>query len=264
MAAMILNAVEMAAGNSAAAPAVCLLHGLFGRLQNLGALARLLAADFRVISLDLRNHGGSGHAPGMSYVEMAEDVLATLAAHGALPARVVGHSMGGKVAMVAALTRPEAVVALVVADIAPVAYRHNNRGLAIALRQLALVPGQTRAGADEALTVAVRDAAVRAFLLQNLRFGDAPAWRIGLDEIIAGMADIEGFPDLPTDVGYQGPALFVRGDRSDYVVPGMHAGIRRLFPAAGFTTIAEAGHWLHADQPDAFGACVRDFFLGTH
>jgi pimeloyl-ACP methyl ester carboxylesterase len=251
---LILHATETGAG-----PPVVLLHGLFGRSQNFGALTRRLAARFHVTALDLRNHGASPHAPGMSYTDMATDVLETLDARGIGQAALLGHSMGGKVAMVAALTQPERVSRLLVADIAPIAYRHANAQVASAMLSVPFAPGLTRAQADRHLTDAVPDPAVRGFLLQNLAFGTAPAWRIGLPEIAAGMALIEGFPPLPNTARFAGPALFLRGARSDYVEDAALPVIKALFPAASIETIPDAGHWLHADQPVAFAACVENF-----
>jgi esterase len=242
---------------------VALLHGLFGRSQNLATLARRLAADCRVISLDLRNHGASPHAPGMSYAAMAEDVLETLAARDALPATILGHSMGGKTAMIAALIHPASLTRLVVADIAPLAYRHHNLGLARTLLDLPLPPGLSRGEAERALAPAVPDPAVRGFLLQNLATGAAPAWRIGLSHIAEGMADIEGFPVLDNTTRYAGVSLFVRGGASDYVKDEALPVILSLFPVARLETIAGAGHWLHADQAEAFGACVQGFLRET-
>ncbi len=238
---------------------VCLLHGLFGRSQNFATLARTLATSHRVISLDLRNHGASPHADGMSYADMAADVLETLADLDALPARVLGHSMGGKVAMMLALTAPGAVERLLVADIAPVAYAHHNARVARALLNLPLAPGTTRRTADAALSDAVPDSAVRGFLLQNFMPGPPPAWRIGLPEIAAGMADIEGWPDLPHGSRYDGRVLFLAGSRSDYVLTEYGPRIAALFPSAEIVRLPGAGHWLHADQPLAFAVRVRVF-----
>jgi pimeloyl-ACP methyl ester carboxylesterase len=255
---MILHATETGQG----AP-LALLHGLFGRSQNLGTLARRLAADFRVISLDLRNHGASPHAAGMSYAEMAGDVLETLAARDALPASLLGHSMGGKTAMIAALTQPGAVTSLVVADIAPLAYRHANLAVAKTLLELKLPAGLSRGEADRGLAESIPDPAIRGFLLHNLATGPSPAWRIGLADIAAGMPDIEGFPALGDDARYDGPTLFVRGASSDYVRNDAIPVISAHFPAARLETIADAGHWLHADQPEAFGTCVAEFLRET-
>ena len=249
-----LHATEQGQG-----PPLALLHGLFGRSQNLGALARTLASHHRVISLDLRNHGASPHADGMSYSEMAEDVRETLASLGALPAALLGHSMGGKVAMMLALPQPEAVERLLVADIAPVAYVHHNAQVARALLALPLTPDLSRRAADAALSIEVPDAAVRGFLLQNFVSGPAPSWRIGLPQIAAGIADIEGWPDLPAGSRYDGQVLFLTAGASDYVLPEHWPQIARLFPKAEIVRLAGAGHWLHADQPGSFAATVSSF-----
>ncbi|HET6185279.1 MAG TPA: alpha/beta fold hydrolase [Acetobacteraceae bacterium] len=245
---MILHARSQGSG-----PPVALLHGLFGSGRNLGAIQRALASHFRAIALDLRNHGDSPHAASMSYPEMAADVAATLGALGALPAAVLGHSMGGKVAMRLALDRPDAVGRLIIADIAPVPNPPRFAAIAEAMR--ALRPGLSRAAADAALRSAVPDAGLRAFLLLNWR---AEGWRIGLDNIIANLAAIEGW-DAPAGARYEGPVLFVTGARSDYVRPEHRPAIRALFPAARFVAIKDAGHWLHADNQAAMIAVVEAF-----
>jgi pimeloyl-ACP methyl ester carboxylesterase len=252
---MILNVTEAGTGE-----VLVLLHGLFGRLQNFGALSRRLAARLRVLALDLRNHGASQQAPGMSYPAMAEDVAATLDAIGVETFGVLGHSMGGKVGMILALDQPRRVTRLLVADIAPVAYRHSNKQVANALRGLALTPGLTRAAASEQLAEAVPDPAVRAFLLQNLQFGAQPAWRIGLDHIAGEIGLIEGFPVIPDGRAYDGKTLFLRGAASGYVKDEAWPVIKTLFPAATLQTLGGAGHWLHADRPDAFAEAAERFF----
>lgn len=249
---MILHATELGTG-----PPVALLHGLFGAGRNLGAVQRRLAARYRVLALDLRNHGDSPHAPGMDYAALAEDVRETLAARDALPAALIGHSMGGKAAMRLTLDRPESVTRLLVADIAPVPYEHGNGAYAAAMAALPLTPGLTRAAADAALAPAVPDASVRGFLLQNLRLGAAPAWRVGLAEIAAELADIEGWESPPGT--YPGPTLFVAGARSGYIRPEYRPAIRALFPAARFVTLRGSGHWVHADNPDGFIAVAEAF-----
>ncbi|MGH7118769.1 MAG: alpha/beta fold hydrolase [Acetobacteraceae bacterium] len=256
-AAMILHATETGQGSP-----IALLHGLFGAGRSLGPVQRRLAGSFRVIALDLRNHGTSPHAFGMDYPAMATDVAETLAARAALPASLLGHSMGGKVAMRLALERGELVRALVVADIAPVPYPPHHRDLLAAMQELALSPGLTRAAADAAIAGAVPDARVRGFLLQNLLVGANPSWRIGLSEIAAAMPALEDFPELPA-ARYAGPALFVAGGRSDYLRPELHSRIRTLFPQALFATLTNAGHWLHADDPAGFLAVVAPFLSAS-
>ena len=254
---MILHAVERGAGTP-----VALLHGLYGQANNFATVQRRLAERHRVIALDLRNHGASPHLPGMSYPAMAEDVLETLRHMGALPCALVGHSMGGKVAMTAALAAPAAVSRLLVADIAPVAYDHSGfhaRYIA-AMRAVDLYPGLTRAEADAALTEAVPDKATRAFLLLNLRPGPAPSWRLNLDAIAGAMPALAGWPE-PEDGPYPGPTLFLAGGRSDYIRPEYRPAMRALFPAMRLVTLRDAGHWVHADDPEGFLG-VAETFLG--
>ncbi len=250
---MILHGAAMGEG-----PPIVLLHGLFGAASNFGAIQRRLAAGRQVFAFDLRNHGTSPHDPAMSYQAMAGDVMETLDQHGVQQAGIVGHSMGGKVAMQAALLYPGRVSRLLVADIAPVPYAPHYRTIAQAMLDVKLSPGLTRAAAVQALADAVPDTKVRGFLLQNLRFGPAPAWRIGLAEIAAALPAIEDWPATPGRL-YAGPTLVLRGESSDYILPEHRALFRALFPAARFASLRNAGHWLHADAPDAFVELVAAF-----
>ena len=252
---MILRAVEAGEGQG---PPLVLAHGLFGQAANFAAVQKRLAGHRRVIALDLRNHGRSPHAVAMGYAEMAGDLLETLRAMDALPCVLAGHSMGGKAAMVAALLAPDAIARLFVGDIAPVVYPPHFRGFAAAMQAIPLAAGLSRRPADAALAGAVPEPAIRAFLLQNLVFGAEPAWRIGLDEIAAGLPGIEGWPALDAPP-YAGPALFVAGERSDYILPAHRPAIRALFPRARFVKLKDAGHWLHADNPDGFTALLDAF-----
>jgi pimeloyl-ACP methyl ester carboxylesterase len=196
----------------------------------------------------------------MSYPAMAEDVLETLRARNALPCTVLGHSMGGKVAMAAALEAPGAITRLVVADIAPAQYPPAYRSYADAMATVPLHAALTRIEADRALAASIENPAIRAFLLQNLRFGPQPSWRINLPVIAACLPLLEDWPALDENA-YNGPALFVAGARSDYIRPEHRPMIRMLFPAAIFATLKNAGHWLHADNPDGFVSLV-DAFAG--
>ncbi len=259
---MILHAVErQGSGAAADKPPIVLLHGLFGQAMNFGAVQRRLAGSGRrVIALDMRNHGASPHAPVMGYRAMAEDVLETLRAMQALPAVLVGHSMGGKVAMTTALEAPAAVARLLAADIAPVAYPDHAGGHAkfiAAMQAIPLHPSLTRAEADTALAEVVPVPATRGFLLQNLRFGAQPAWRLNLSAIATALPWLVGWPEF--DASYAGPALFLSGARSHYVLPEHRPAIRALFPAARFVALKDAGHWIHADDPDGFVSVVEAF-----
>lgn len=250
---MRLNFVEAGEG-----PPVVLLHGLFGAAQNWGSIQRRLAARYRVLALDLRNHGASPRDTVMDYPAMAADVAETIAGVTAAPAAVVGHSMGGKVAMALALAEPQLVSRLVVADIAPVTYPPALRAYVEAMQAITLRPGLSRRDADAALAEVVPEAGIRSFLLQNLRLqDDPPAWRLGLDEIAAAMPALEGFPE--TEAQYPGPVLVLAGEQSGYVRPAHTARFEALFPAVRFGTVPAAGHWLHAENPSGFLGLLEPF-----
>ena len=255
---MKLQAIQMGEGS----PPLVLLHGLFGSARNFGAVQRELARQRRAIALDLRNHGVSPHDADMRYASMADDVVETLRGLDAEPALLLGHSMGGKTAMQMALHHPDTVERLIVADIAPAPNPPVHLEVAKAMAALPLSPGMTRAQADAGLAPAVPDASMRAFLLQNLQLGAAPAWRIGLSEIIDGFADIEAW-DAPAGARYSGPTLFIAGATSNYIKPEHRPIIRGLFPNARFVTLKNAGHWLHADNPSGFVGVVEAFLGGA-
>lgn len=249
---MRLNCIDTGDG-----PPVVLLHGLFGAARNFGVVQRALSPLFRVIAMDARNHGASPHGPGMRYTAMADDVRETMDALKLPRAAIIGHSMGGKTAMTLACQAPDRVGRLLVADIAPVVYVHGNTSVAGAMSAIPLRGELTRAMAEAALIDAVPAPAVRAFLIQNLVFGRVPRWRIGLPEIAAAIPDLEGW-EQPAGT-FAGPALFVSGARSDYILPDHRPTIRALFPAARFVAVKNADHWLHADNPAGFLSVVEAF-----
>ena len=251
---MRLNVIEAGQG-----PALVLLHGLFGSARNWGGVQKALVQHYRVIAMDLRNHGGSPHAAGMDYAAQAADVAETLAALGVRSATILGHSMGGKAAMMLALTRPDVVERLVIADIAPRPYPPALRAVVAALQAVPLNPCLTRQEADQALQGAVPEAPIRSFLLQNLRFETSPpSWRIGLAEIAAAMPEIEAFAPPPA-ARFEGQALAMAGALSPYIRAEDHAAFRAFFPRISFVSIARAGHWLHAENPEGFMAALLDF-----
>jgi pimeloyl-ACP methyl ester carboxylesterase len=254
---MILNTIDQGSG-----PPVVLLHGLFGTARNLGVIARGLSRHARVLSMDLRNHGDSPHDPRMDYPTMAADISETMASLGVPKAAVAGHSMGGKVAMMLALTRPAVVEKLIVMDIAPVAYgRHGYAAYVEAMKRIPLTNEINRKAASEMLAPAIPESSMRLFLLSNLVLGENPHWRFGLEEIGGAMPNLVKWHLPPDAAPYPGPALFLRGGNSDYVPPEAEAPIRELFPNARIETIPNAAHWLHAEQPKVVLAALEVFLL---
>lgn len=241
-------------------PPVVLLHGLFGSGENLGAIARVLAGGFTVHAMDLRNHGRSPHGERMAYATLAGDVLDTMDAHRLGAAALVGHSMGGKTAMEIALTSPERASRVAILDIAPVEYARRHDRELDALARLDPAALKSRADADRALADAIPEGATRQFLLKNLIRGDRGfGWRIPLDTIA------EQYPQLvrpPSQGRYEGPILFIRGGRSDYIRDDHGPAIRERFPGARIETIADATHWVHIDAPGECSGILHDFLSG--
>lgn len=239
---------------------VVILHGLFGSKRNWASVARHVAADHRVLALDLRNHGESPWADAHDYPALAGDVAAFIETHIGQPTAVIGHSMGGKTAMMLALSRPDLVDRLVVVDIAPARSTATSVDLARVLRAVPLGTFTSRAEVEAALATSIPDRAVRAFLMQNVRRGtDGLIWSLNLEALERHADAIRDFPHVTGDRAFPGPTLFLLGGRSTYVERRHEADMYRLFPAAVIERIEGAGHWVHAEAPDAFLAAIRRF-----
>jgi len=239
---------------------VVVMHGLFGSGRNWMTAARRVASEHRVFALDLRNHGSSPHTDTMSYPEMADDVRETIESLGVGPVALVGHSMGGKTAMLTALRYPPAVERLVVVDAAPVAYPPAFEEYARAMRTADLSAVHRRADVDAQLTDAVPWPPTRAFLLQNLILDEAGArWRPNLPVIEASLPLISGWPPDVEGLTYDGPTLFIYGGKSDYVQQDHRATIQSYFPQVQYAEVPEAGHWVHAERLDDFLAVLTPF-----
>ncbi len=234
-------------------PPLMLLHGLFGSLVNWQRIARSLSTEHHVIVPDLRNHGRSPHAPDVSYPAMAQDILELLDQLQLSEAVFIGHSMGGKLAMWLALTAGDRVSQLISVDTAPVRYQSAFSPILQALMALPLDQIDSRKAADAWLAPAIPTKSIRDYLLQNLQHTEHGwRWRNNVPALNAGIDIISGFPSTPPAQYYAGPSLFIYGSESDYVLPEHHRRILALFPAAELQSIAGAGHWVYADQPDAF------------
>ena len=240
-------------------PSLFIVHGLYGSGRNWGVIAKRLSDNRHVVTVDMRNHGSSPHHDTHSYPEMAQD-LAEVITHLGGPVDICGHSMGGKAVMMLALTRPELLRRVIVADIAPVTYGHTQQMFIDAMRGVDLTQIERRSDAEAQLATAGVERALQSFFTQSL---DVPGkrWRLNLDALEAEMPKIIGWPD---DVSGQfaGPTLFLSGGASDYVQPEHREAIKALFPQARFAKIPGAGHWLHAEKPREFEATLR-IFLNT-
>ena len=254
-----INATEV----GQAGPRVVFLHGLFGQGRNFTAIAKALVPDLRSVLVDLPNHGRSSWTDTADYGDVAEVVAGWLAArYDDGPVHLVGHSMGGKVAMVLALRHPELVDRLVVADISPASsdgageFEH----LLSSLAAIDLAGLERRGGAEDQLAAAVDDDRVRGFLLQNLRSGrDGFFWQANLDLLRRELPTIGGFPEIETSFDH--PVLWLSGADSDYVRPEHAPRMRELFPRTVSVSLKGAGHWVHSEQPEAFVSALRVFLL---
>lgn len=255
------DTVELACRSAGAGPALVMLHGLYGSGNNWRGIARPFEADHRVLLPDLRSHGGSPADPDMDYRRMASDVVALLDREGIDRADLVGHSMGGKVAMALALTAPQRIRRLLVVDIAPMAYDHSaeHGGIIRAMQGVDLSAVQARDDVDTALSDSIPQAMVRQFLLTNLQHrAGGWQWRIPLDILADQLSVIQGWPDgLGTFSG--APVWFIHGEASDYVEQTGRAAIIRHFPAAAIKGCPGVGHWVHAEAPERFRADLQGF-----
>ncbi|XP_027467850.2 protein ABHD11 [Zalophus californianus] len=247
-------------------PALVFLHGLFGSKTNFNSIAKALAQQTgrRVLTVDARNHGDSPHSPDMSYEAMSQDLQDLLPQLGLMPCVLIGHSMGGKTAMLLALQRPEMVERLIAVDISPVETTPSSNfpSYMAAMRAVDIPDEMPRSSArklaDEQLSTVIQDMAERQFLLTNLVEVDGRfVWRVNLEALAQHMDKILAFP--PRQESYPGPTLFLLGGNSQYVRPSHHMEIRRLFPRAQMQTVPNAGHWIHADCPQDFVAAIRGF-----
>ncbi|MEJ6403611.1 alpha/beta fold hydrolase [Yoonia sp. 2307UL14-13] len=225
-------------------------HGLFGSARNWGVIAKRLSEVRPVVAVDMRNHGLSPWFDTHSYDDLARDLAKVMDQ----PMDVLGHSMGGKAAMVLALQHPEKVGKLIVADIAPITYAHTQMGPIEAMRGVDLSQVENRADAKAQLSDL--EPGVPDFLLQSLDMKEK-RWRLNLDILAAEMDKIIGFPDIVDQ--FDGPTLFLSGGNSDYVRRADRDRIKDLFPAAKFAKIPGAGHWVHAEKPREFAAAVAAF-----
>lgn len=255
---------------------VILIHGLLGSLDNLNMVAKTLSEEYKITSIDVRNHGNSFHKPEMGYAELAQDVFHVLHTLSIKQCVVLGHSMGGKIAMEMALQStlenfPVKITKLIVADISPVQYPPHHNEILEGLQSIDLKNITNRKDADLALSSYVKEVGVRQFLLRNLQLKSdgSFSFKCNIDNIKSCYPQITKAISLDDErnfIGkniplssYKEPVLFIKGGDSDYILPEHKQAISVLFPNSKAKIIQGAGHWLHAEKPIAFNKIVRDF-----
>jgi pimeloyl-ACP methyl ester carboxylesterase len=239
-----------------------ILHGLFGISDNWVSFARRLSDRYEVFIPDQRNHGRSPHHPEFNYAVLVDDLFEFINRHKIHDPVILGHSMGGKVAMLSALEHPDLLKALIVADISLRTYEHRHHHLKMieAMMGVDLTAAKSRSEVELQLKQKISEERVRQFLMKNLyrrENNEGFAWRFNLDAINRNLSAV--FEGINTSKIFTKPALFIRGDRSDYIKYDDFDRIYRNFPNADIKTIEGAGHWLHAEKPDEFYETVDDF-----
>ncbi len=243
-------------GNKSDKPPLILLHGFFASSRNWRQIAKRLSTQWHVFVLDIRNHGASPHSPDMDYQVMADDLENFLDQQNIPVAHVLGHSMGGKIAMWFALNHPQRINQLIIADISPVSYQHNFDQTIQALKQLPLEQLANRKQADMHLSSEIPELAYRQFLLQNLQLIEGKfSWRINVEFFYKNANNIVGFPLLGSISPYENAASFIMAGNSNYLNrPTVYAH----FPQAEISVLDGASHWLHVDKADVFYSTVVD------
>ena len=249
----MLNYLTHGAENS---PPLMIIHGLYGSGKNWGVIAKRLSDKFHVIAVDLRNHGESPWFDSHNYHDMAEDLVEVINYLNIRP-DIIGHSMGGKAAMVLALKNPNFVNRLLIADIAPVKYEHDQSKFIEAMQKVDLSKVEKRSEAIAALSNFVEDKSLQSFFTQSLDI-KAKRWKLNLKVLRSEMSEILSFPKIESE--FSGHSLFLKGENSNYIKPEHRKLIKSLFTKARFATFKEAGHWLHAEKPREFESAARLFF----
>lgn len=243
-------------------PVLIILHGLFGSLDNWQGLAKKFAANFRVITPDLRNHGRSFHHPIHDYEAMSDDILNLMDFLNVGKAHFIGHSMGGKVAMYLALNNPGRINRLIICDITAAAYEDRHHEVFDALQTAPLVVSDRQTVTDYLMIQLGNEKSTVLFLMKSLMrdlSGKGFQWRFNLDTLAGQYPLISA--GLSSDTAYQGAVLFLKGENSDYISAETYFSITSIFPNHELEEIRGAGHWIHADQPDLFFEVCMSFLL---
>ena len=249
----MLNYIHYPSTKSNKTP-LLIVHGLYGSARNWGVISKRLSDEREIFAIDQRNHGDSQWCETQSYFDMAGDLQEFLEHFGSMA--VLGHSMGGKAAMVLSILKPSLVEKLVIADIAPVSYFHDNTQYIRAMKNVQLDKLATRADAIIQLAESVPKPELRSFFAQSIDLKNK-RWKLNLDVLESEMEKIISFPQLSGK--FEKVSLFLSGALSNYLQIMHRPTIKKLFPKAKFAKIPNAGHWLHAEKPREFEAAVRTF-----
>ena len=249
----MLNYIHYPSTKSNKTP-LLIVHGLYGSARNWGVISKRLSDEREIFAVDQRNHGDSQWCETQSYFDMAGDLQEFLEHFGSMA--VLGHSMGGKAAMVLSILKPSLVEKLVIADIAPVSYFHDNTQYIRAMKNVQLDKLATRADAIIQLAESVPEPELRSFFAQSIDLKNK-RWKLNLDVLESEMEKIISFPQLSGK--FEKVSLFLSGALSNYLQITHRPTIKKLFPKAKFAKIPNAGHWLHAEKPHEFEAAVRTF-----
>ncbi|MEO1253414.1 MAG: alpha/beta fold hydrolase [Bacteroidota bacterium] len=236
-----------------------IMHGVFGSSDNWQTLGKVFSEHFKVYLVDLRNHGNSPHSEEFDYNVMANDVLELMKDEGLDQAHILGHSMGGKVAMHLATQHAEKVEKLIVVDIAPKHYPPHHQQIFEGFKSVDLANLENRKDADVQMAQVISNMGVRQFILKNLeRKKDGSfGWKLNVDTIEQAIESVgEG---MENNVSFEGDTLFIAGGKSDYIVDSDHELIKKHFPKTEIISIAGAGHWVHAEKPKELGEAVVTF-----
>jgi len=238
---------------------IIILHGIFGSSDNWLTVGKKLSEKNKIYLVDQRNHGQSFHSKIFNYQVMAQDIKDFMEDHLIKKVILIGHSMGGKVAMNFAISYPEKLIKLVIVDIAPKVYKVHHENILKGLSSMNLATIQSRKMADEYLANYVPEIEVRQFLLKNLARNDIGKfkWKLNLNAIkknVKLMGD-----ELDTDNSFNGPTLFIRGGNSNYITEGDKSSFKNYFKNSSLITIPNSGHWVHAEQPEKFMVVVNKF-----
>lgn len=237
-----------------------IIHGVFGSSDNWISIGRKLSDRFSVFMLDMRNHGQSPHSDEFSYKAMSDDIFEFINEHNLKEINIIGHSMGGKVAMLFASRFSEIVKKLVVVDMAPKRYAPHHKQVFDGLFSLNLNTLNTRSEADKQLSFYINEPLIRQFLLKNLyrKKDNTFNWRLNLTILKDNIDNMDEI-NINSNNAFLKPTLFIKGEKSNYILPFDESSIKTLFPNAVFVSISNAGHWVHAEQPEEFLKTITNF-----